>query len=228
MRNSEKGVYKPEPLESLVLVGASNIIYIVFDILSQTKDNIYKKLYIIDDNKRLWGTEIDGCKVIGGHSQIERLSKEYKFSHLLITISENHMRVRDDYYKKCLDLGFTFPNIIHHSSVISKSVVLGQGIIICAGAVINPQSKLEDNVVVFTGSTVDHHNKVGRSSIIGPGVHTAGLVTIKKRVFIGVGAIVLPRVTLGDDAIIGAGSIVTRDLPRKSMVRGVASLIGKG
>lgn len=210
---------------NLVMVGASNIVHIVDDILKLTNDETYKNIYIIDDNVNLIGSEISGMKVIGGFSDIEYLIKKYSISHALITISENHISVRDDYYNKCKNLNLIFPNIIHPSVVMSPTAKLGSGVIICAGVVINPHTIVEDNVVIFSNSSIEHHNHVCKSSFIAPGVCTAGMVTIEEMAFIGIGVVILPRITIGKQAIVGAGAVITRDVPPCTKVMGVPGRI---
>lgn len=213
--------------ESLVFVGASNIILIVLDILKRDPSQIpkYNKLYIIDDNEELHGKRIFDIEVIGDFRNVKQLKKDYKLTHSLITISENHMRARSDYYLKCRNLGFYFPSIIHPNSVISNTAMLGEGLVICAGVIVNPQSSVENNVVIFTGSTIDHNNKIEQASIIGPGVHIGGHVNIGERVFIGVGAAILPRVQISQDVIVGAGAVVTKNVSTNSVVAGVPAKI---
>jgi acetyltransferase-like isoleucine patch superfamily enzyme len=46
-------------------------------------------------------------------------------------------------------------------------------------------------------------------------------VRIGDRVFIGANATIMMGVTIGDSAVIGAGAVVTRDVPPRTVVRGV-------
>lgn len=45
-------------------------------------------------------------------------------------------------------------------------------------------------------------------------------VQIRQGAKIGAGAVLLPGVTIGEEALVGAGSVVTKDVPRKAVVKG--------
>ncbi len=207
-------------MKNLVFIGYSNIIHIILDIIKE-KNEYYDNFYIIDDNQDFWTTEKEGIKVIGGFQDIERLVDENQITHAAITISENHMNVRYEYFKGCSEkFNLKFPNFIHPKSVISSTVSIQKGIVICAGVVINPYCVLEDNLVIFTSSSIDHHSRVGNSAIIGPGVHTGGFVNINSKAFLGVGSVILPRISLGENSLIGAGAVVTKNVENNTVVAG--------
>lgn len=214
-------------MQNLVFIGNSNIITVVCDMLrcSDVKAPRFDAVYLVDDNEALHGQQIAGMPVIGGFAGLEALRKRYRLSHALITISENHMDVRAKYYEQCRAVGFDLPTILHPASIVSASARIGQGVVLCAGAIVGPFASLGDNSVIFTGSTIDHHTRVGASCIVGPGVHTAGGAVLRDKVFVGVGAVLLPRVEVGEMAVVGAGAVVTKNVPAGQTVIGVPARI---
>lgn len=103
--------------------------------------------------------------------------------------------------------------LIHPWALIERSASVGDGSIVCAGAILTPECRVGRGVIVNTGAIIDHETEVGDFAQISPGVSIAGRAKIGRRALIGIGASVLPNISIGQDAIVGAGAVVTRDVP---------------
>jgi len=98
---------------------------------------------------------------------------------------------------------------------IPVSVQVGRGVRIHHGfgLVIHPNATIGDHVVLRHSTTIG-------STESGP---DAPAPKIGAGVDIGAGAIVIGAIVIGEGSRIGAGAIVTRSVPPRSVVRGVAA-----
>ncbi|MFK7946514.1 MAG: acetyltransferase [Saprospiraceae bacterium] len=111
-------------------------------------------------------------------------------------------------------------NAIHNSASISSTVVLGKGIMVGDGAIVNACVELADGVICNTQSVVEHESKIGAFSHIAPGAILCGNVKVGRQTFIGARAVIKQGVTIGDNVIIGAGTVIIKDIPSNSKVVG--------
>jgi sugar O-acyltransferase (sialic acid O-acetyltransferase NeuD family) len=109
--------------------------------------------------------------------------------------------------------GYHAINLIHPSVRFSDEVDMGEGCILCAGAVLTTQVKLGSHIVVNLNSTVGHDVSIGDFATLHPGCHVNGNVSIGRSAEIGSGAVILPGNKVGHNTLIGAGSVVTEDMP---------------
>ncbi len=147
------------------------------------------------------------------------------FPDARVIIAVGGPNVREQLAKKVLEAGLTFETFVHPSVILSSSVDLGIGSIICAGCVLTTDVVLGQHVAILFHATIGHNDVIGDYSIVGPDVCIAGSVIIGKRVFIGAGTVIVNStatkpIIIGDDTVIGAGSCVIRSLPAKSHVFG--------
>jgi acetyltransferase-like isoleucine patch superfamily enzyme len=98
---------------------------------------------------------------------------------------------------------------------IGKDVIVGKNCIVQAHVTISNECRLGNNVFIGPNSSLLNdkfpHSKCLTPSIIEDNVIVGGCVTI------------LPNVTIGKDSVIAAGSVVTKDVPRETVVKGVAA-----
>ena len=144
--------------------------------------------------------------------------RTFDATHVFIAIGDNAIRVR--LVRHCAELGIPLANAVSRHAMVSSTVVLGEGIALLPGSVVNASTTLHDGVIVNTNSSVDHDCVVGSGTHIAPGCAIAGGVTIGEGVLVGLGARILPGVHVGDHATIGAGAVVTHDVPPGARVVG--------
>ena len=109
--------------------------------------------------------------------------------------------------------GYASQALVHPSVNMSQFVGLGEGAIVCAGAVLTTQVEIGRQAVVNLNATVGHDVKIGDYANISPGTNVSGEVKLEEGVFVGTGASFVPGVKVGKWAVVGAGAVVTNDLP---------------
>jgi sugar O-acyltransferase (sialic acid O-acetyltransferase NeuD family) len=133
----------------------------------------------------------------------------------IVAIGNNSVR------KKVAELtkhGFT--NAQHPSAVVSHHAILGKGIMILHGVIIQPHAKIGNHVILNTGASIDHDCVIADYVHLAPRSVLCGRVTIGEGTLVGAGAVILPGITIGAWATVGAGSVVTKDVPDGAVVKG--------
>ena len=191
----------PDIEQGVVVLGAGGHAKVVIATLQAAGQTVSA---VLDDNPRLWGQSLLGVRVAGPISSIDG-----RRCRAVIAIGDNVLRRR---------IAEQWPRInwltvIHPSSVVHASVLLGPGTVICAGAVIQPDARIGSHTIINTSASVDHDSIVGDHVHVAPGARLAGQVRVDAGTLIGIGACVTPGIRIGAHSIVGAGSAVVNDLP---------------
>lgn len=168
---------------------------------------------LFDDDNSKRGSLIFDIPVIGPITGSEIGIKDGDF---VIAIGDN--RIRKEVYENCRDKEFI--SIIHPNSFIDPTVKIGKGTVVFAGAIVQCNSSIGNQVILNTGCTIDHDCWIDDYCHIAPGVNVAGGVQIGEGVFIGIGSSVIPNVKIGKWSQIGAGSVVVNDIPPNVLAYG--------
>jgi sugar O-acyltransferase (sialic acid O-acetyltransferase NeuD family) len=204
-------------MKNIVLIGGGNQAHYTIDIIN--KEGKYNIIGIIDSIHDV-GSNRFGYKVLGRQEDIIKLKEQYNIEGGIISIGDNWARyyVSSQIKKEIPD--FKFVNAIHPSVVIGDNVELGEGIVMMAGCIINPKSKIGDFTFFATGAQVDHDCDIKNYSSISAGSITGGYVTLGEFSAITLGVTVVDRLKIGKNTVIGAGSLVIKDLPDNVLVYG--------
>lgn len=122
-------------------------------------------------------------------------------------------RVFEEFQSCCSLRRTNYPDLVHPTCFISKTVKTGGGLVMEPLSVISAHTTLGFGITIRRGVTIGHHSFIGDFTSINPGVTIGGMTRIGEGVTIGIGAVVLDKVEIGAGAFIGAGSLVTRDIP---------------
>lgn len=194
--------------QGVLVFGASGHAKVIIDLIEKTAQHHVRALF--DDNLALRGTKIYGYEVMGG--QAELLAADWLKNYpAVVAIGSNAIRAKIAAW--LTGHGGTLSSaLIHPSAQIARGVVLGQGTVVMAGAVMNADSRVGCNVIVNTGALVDHDCVIGDTVHIAPGTTLCGGVKIGNETLIGAGSVVTPNVRIGCQATIGAGASVLNDI----------------
>lgn len=116
--------------------------------------------------------------------------------------------------------GFDFPPIVHPQAFVASEAVVGEGAQVMAGAVIQPGTRVGENVIVNTSASVDHDCDIQGHVHVAPGVTVSGGVILGEGVHVGTGASIIEEIEVGEQSTIGAGAVVIHDVPPETTVVG--------
>ncbi len=199
------------------VVGAGGHGKVVIDALSSAGD--FEIVGVIDDDEEKIGQQVLGVPVVGSCAQLSSLAVRYRVDGAALALGDN--RNRERLFRQVKEAGLAVVRVIHPSACISRFAVLGEGVVVLAGSVINPGSVLGDNVCVNTCASVDHDNHLDYSCHVFPNATLAGGVYVGEYSYIGTGAVVIPNRRIGRFAYVGAGAVVLEDVTEGVKVAGV-------
>ncbi len=117
-------------------------------------------------------------------------------------------RIFDDFKDK----GYRFATVVSPRAMISRDVVLAEGVQVLDGAIIQCCCVIGANTIVNTGAQLDHDCEIGSNCHLAPGTTLSGGVKVGNGTMIGVGATVIQGISIGQGAILGAGATCYRDV----------------
>lgn len=177
----------------------------------------------IDDNEKLWGTQEDEYFVRGGCEYL----KQQKDAYAVCAVG--NAKVRRQIIEKLSNSGVRFATIVDPSVILSKSVSIGEGTIICAGTIATVDISIGKHVIINLDCTLGHDDLIGDFVTIYPSVNISGNVIIEECCELGTGAQIIQGKKIVKNTIVGAGAVVIRDInesgtyvgsPAKKILRG--------
>ncbi len=129
--------------------------------------------------------------------------------------------IGDAEIRKKLSYDRKLVTLIHPTATIGSRVSIGEGSVVMAGAVVNPDSIIGAGAIINTGSSVDHDCRVADYAHISVGAHLGGTTIIGESTWIGAGAIVINNVSVCAGCMIGAGAVIISDISDKGTYVGV-------
>lgn len=196
----------------ILVIGAGGHSKVVIDILQEQPEYHIVGCIDNDENK-----VISDVPVIGQDKDLEKFYTS-GVRHAVIAIGDNY--IRNKLYNKVRSIGYEMINAISKHSCVSKNAILGSGVVIMPGAIINAYTSISDNVIINTGTTIDHDCRIGTSVHIAPGCNIAGSVQIGEGTFVGLGSKVIDSIIIGEWSIIGAGSVIITEISNNVLAIG--------
>lgn len=120
-----------------------------------------------------------------------------------------------------------FPNLIDPSVIMSDSIKIGEGNIICAGDILTVDISIGNHNIINLDCTVGHDAIIGDYVTINPSSNISGKVNIDSETDIGTGVQIIQGINIGKRTTVGAGAVVTKDLPGNCTAVGVPAQIIK-
>ena len=179
---------------------------------------------LLDSKTNQTGELIEGYPVIGSCDDLGKI-KQQKIQQAVIAVGDNEPRER--FYLRLLKEGFTIPTVVHPTAYVDPSAAIGNGCLICMGALIGPHVRIGANTIINSGTIIEHEVSIGDNAHIAPGCRIAGRVTVGRNSFIGIGTSVIDKIKIGRNATIGAGSVVVSDILDSTVAYGVPAKVTK-
>jgi UDP-perosamine 4-acetyltransferase len=178
---------------------------------------------VLDDDPRCQGTRILGVEIVADMS-LETLPRR-GVERAVIAIGANRTRAR--VAERCAGR-VAWATAVHPRACVAPEVSLGEGTVVFAGAIVQPDTIIGRHAILNTECSVDHDSHVGDFAHVAPGARLAGGVRVGAGSLVGLGAVVLPGQQVGAWATVGAGSVVTSGIPDGAVVMGVPARPSRG
>ncbi len=117
-------------------------------------------------------------------------------------------KIKRRLYEKLSSIGFTFPAIIHKTSLVSESASLGVGVIVSPMVIVGPNTKLGKLVYCNYQVGIGHDSVIGDFTQINPGAQIGGGVFVHSECLIGSNSTLLQKARLQSVMTVGSGSVV--------------------
>jgi UDP-perosamine 4-acetyltransferase len=202
----------------LVIIGASGHAKVVIDLFREV--DAYRVIGLIDADPT--PRKVLGVPVIGSDSDMDALRGQ-GVSSAFVAIGDNRLRLKIG--RQLERQGFTLVKAVSRRAAISPSALLGAGVAVMAGAVVNAETRLEDLAILNTNASVDHDCRLGEACHVAPGSAIAGNVDVGRLAFLGVGVRAIPGVVIGEGSVVGAGATIVRDLPANTVAMGTPARV---
>ncbi len=206
----------------IVVIGAGGHARVVLALLKDMKR--WQVVGILDRETPKKRELIEGHEIIGSWNDLGAV-RRMGVSHAAIAVGSNAEREKLFHFLQ--KAGFTTPTLIHSTAFVDPSARIGEGSVICMGALVGANVTIGSNTIINSGAIVDHECRVDSNVHITPGCRVAGRVAIGANSFVGIGAGIIDKVKIGKRVTVGAGATVIRDLPDDVVAVGVPARIVK-
>ena len=170
-------------------------------------------LGFIDDNPDLAGKEIDGYHVAGNCDYLNHQENAY------CVCAVGASSVRKKIVSKLKNVQFA--TLIDPSVQMSSLVSIGEGSIICAGAIITVDVEIGNHVIVNLDCTIGHDAVLENFATLYPSVNVSGQCQIGEATELGTGVQIIQGKSICKDTIVGAGAVVVKDIAESGTYVGV-------
>ncbi|EPY05551.1 acetyltransferase (the isoleucine patch superfamily) protein [Paenibacillus alvei TS-15] len=181
-------------------------------------------LGFLDERPEMKGQLVNGVPVLGTLADIEALRHEIE----IVCTGVGAPALKKQFTINTIRLGFRIADPLIHPRVrLSRRNIVGQGSMICEGAILTDNIRIGCHVIINRSANISHDTIIDDYVTIAPGVNLAGNVTVGEGAYIGIGSSVREKCRIGCWSIIGGGAFVKDDIPDFTMAAGVPAVIKK-
>jgi sugar O-acyltransferase (sialic acid O-acetyltransferase NeuD family) len=115
----------------------------------------------------------------------------------------------------------TAAQLVHPTATVGPEVRIGNGSILFTGAAVTTNVEIGEHVHLNQNVSVGHDAVLDDFVTVNPLAAVSGDTHLESGVMIGTTAAVLQGIRVGADATVGASACVVRDVPSRTVVKGV-------
>lgn len=202
-------------MDDIILLGMGGHAHSVADSIERTGK--YRIMGFLD-REEMQGKSYKEYPVLGPDSDMGRYFEEGVRNAFVTVGFMGHGSVRERLFWKLKEIGYTLPNIIDDTAIVSDNAKLGEGIFIGKKAVINADAEIGDMCIVNTGAIIEHDCEVEEFSHISVGSVLCGEVHVGRASFVGANAVVIQGTRVGSHCIVAAGATARKSTEDYCMV----------
>lgn len=205
-------------LKKIVIYGSQGLAKEVHQVIEDIHEEKgeWEFLGFLDDEQKKFVEKVHGHKILGGEDWLKINPEVWVF------IGIGNCSIRKAVCERLKSFGHNkFATLFHPRAWTGNRVLIGEGTVILAGAMISTDIKIGNQVVINKNSVIGHDASIKDFVTISPGVNVSGNVEIGEGSYIGSNATILQGLSIGEGSIIGAGAVVTKNLPKGTKAIGI-------
>jgi len=126
-------------------------------------------------------------------------------------------KFRQERYEQSKALGYELISYVSSKASTWPGAMIGDNCFIMENNVIQPFTRIGNDVIMWSGSHVAHESTIRDHCFISSHVVVSGMVTIEENCFIGVNATIRDQVTIARECVIGAGVVVRKSTQEREV-----------
>lgn len=136
---------------------------------------------------------------------------EIKIEEFEVLVAIGDSKTRSEIVARLPD-GIKFHTFIHKSAYVGSDVKLGEGSIVCPGAVLTTNITTGKHAQIHASSVVGHDTSLGDFVTVSPGACVSGANMISSRVYLGTNSTTKQGVSICSDVVVGLNAGVVKDI----------------
>lgn len=179
-------------MTDIVIIGAGGIgreaAWIIEEI--NKVENKLRLIGFVDDNRSMWGQNLNGYEVLGGLNTLYSLKNK---PQVIVAIA--NCKVKKAIVEN-LQGNFEFVTLIHPSVNVSSYVKIGQGTLIYPGVILTVNTTIGNHVLISGNCGIGHDTEIGDYSSVLWGCNFSGYDTLGEECFIGIGTSIAQGISI--------------------------------
>lgn len=179
-------------MQDIVIIGAGGIGREAAWIIEEI-DKVENKLRLIgfvDDNRSMWGQNLNGYEVLGGLNTLYSLKNK---PQVIVAIA--NCKVKKAIVEN-LKGNFEFATLIHPSVSVSSYVKIGKGTLIYPGVILTVNTTIGNYVLIIGNCGIGHDTEIGDYSSVLWECNFSGYDAVEEECFVGIGTNVSCKVNI--------------------------------
>jgi len=201
-------------MSKVVLFGAGKIADVAY--FQLTHDSPHEVVAFSVDSEHISQKEKWGLPIVAFDDILEKYPPD-DFKMLVAVGYQDLNRFRATKYNEAKDKGYELISYVSSRASNFSNVEIGDNCLVLENAVLQPCTRMGNNVFFWNGNHLGHHSRVEDHCYIAGQVVISGSVVIEPGCFLGVNATIGHEVTVGRESFIGAGALITKNVPPKSV-----------
>ena len=201
-------------MSKVVVFGTGKIAEEAFTYL--TNDSPHEVVAFTVDGEHVSSKEKLGLPVLA----FEDVERSYPPDAFTMFVAVGYQELNKFRARKCEQAqakGYELVSYVSSRAANLGEVAVGYNCFILEFAVIQPWSRIGNNVFLWSANHVGHHATVGDHCYIAGNAVISGNTVVEPYCFVGVGANIGHEITIGAESFLGAGTLVTKNVEPRSV-----------
>ena len=192
-------------MKQVLIFGTSTFAEIVYYYL--THDSSFTVAGFVSNSSHIQKNQMFDLPVV----PFENIEKTFPPDNFSMFVAVGYLKVnkvRADICGQAKKKGYELISYVNSKATTWDDLDIGENCFIFENNVIQPFTKIGNDVIMWSGNHIGHHTTVGDHCFITSHVVVSGNVSVGSYCFLGVNSTIRDSIKIGSKCVIGAGSVI--------------------